>query len=386
MPFNATTSEEAASSYRRSSKIQTQIVFYQEGFNTEKNYASIPASTKYKEVLDSACECFEEFLPPNWETYVLDLQHEISEGRWAVIHPSLFEEAAEGARPQFEEIKLRVRPPRNQRPTRIQINTGAVSPTASISSASASSAVGPPSYDTAVALATTVQASGPLRLTLILENPEPPISAPRHDAWCDRCSQMIVGIRYKCATCEDFDYCSVCIAFAALEHGHRFDAIINGNTRLLRSIDAWRVTGREQTTGAASGADGTLAFKHEARCDICGMNPIKGTRFKCAECPDWDVCQGCLERSFMVHPEHTFIRVTDPTILMPRNTKVVVRAPVGIRCSSCQNQVLGPVFYQCKTTGCRVNLCADCEGLPITQARPCQHALMKYRWPWATQG
>lgn len=76
----------------------------------------------FQEVLDSACECFEEFLPPNWETHTLDLQHEISEGRWAVIHPSLFEEAAEGARPQFGEIKLRVRPPRNQRASRNENN------------------------------------------------------------------------------------------------------------------------------------------------------------------------------------------------------------------------------------------------------------------------
>ncbi|KAF8610040.1 hypothetical protein BDV93DRAFT_5166 [Ceratobasidium sp. AG-I] len=196
---------------------------------------------------------------------------------------------------------------------------------------------------------------------------------------------MIFGLRYKCSTCEDFDYCSVCIAFAPLEHGHRFDAIINGNTRLLRPLDAWRITGRDQTPSVASGTSGTLAFKHEARCDICGTNPIHGTRFKCAECPDWDTCQGCLEKSFVQHPEHTFIRVSDPSILMPRNTKAVVRAPVGIRCSACKNPVFGPVFYQCKTTGCRISLCSDCEGLPLTQARPCQHPLMKYQWPWGAQ-
>lgn len=185
------------------------------------------------------------------------------------------------------------------------------------STSGATSVPAPPSYATAVSQTTTVQATGPLRLTLVLENPEPPISTARHDAWCDRCDQMIFGIRYKCATCEDFDYCSVCIAFAALEHGHRFDAIINGNTRLLRPLDAWRITGRDPTPAVVSGTSGTMAFRHEARCDICGLNPIKGTRFKCAECPDWDVCQGCLEKSFVRHPEHTFIRVSDPSILMP---------------------------------------------------------------------
>ena len=26
-------------------------------------------------------------------------------------------------------------------------------------------------------------------------------------------------------------------------------------------------------------------------CDICGMNPIVGVRYKCANCVDFDLCQ-----------------------------------------------------------------------------------------------
>lgn len=121
---------------------------------------------------------------------------------------------------------------------------------------------------------------------------------------------MISGVRYRCATCNDFDYCGVCIGFAPFEHGHRFDAIINERTRIYRSSDAWRATGQALPPGVH--ADD----QHKARCDICRTYPIVGTRFKCAECPDWDSCQNCLERSSQFHPEHTFIRVTNQGVLM----------------------------------------------------------------------
>eukprot|EP01091_Cochliopodium_minus_P020913 TRINITY_DN930_c0_g1_i1.p1 TRINITY_DN930_c0_g1~~TRINITY_DN930_c0_g1_i1.p1 ORF type:complete len:416 (-),score=150.99 TRINITY_DN930_c0_g1_i1:93-1340(-) len=36
----------------------------------------------------------------------------------------------------------------------------------------------------------------------------------RHRAFCDRCSQSIVGIRWKCLECPDFDFCDSCYLVA----------------------------------------------------------------------------------------------------------------------------------------------------------------------------
>eukprot|EP01022_Parablepharisma_sp_SALTPOND_P014557 TRINITY_DN1992_c0_g1_i1.p1 TRINITY_DN1992_c0_g1~~TRINITY_DN1992_c0_g1_i1.p1 ORF type:complete len:599 (+),score=27.62 TRINITY_DN1992_c0_g1_i1:108-1799(+) len=45
-------------------------------------------------------------------------------------------------------------------------------------------------------------------------------------------------------------------------------------------------------------------------CDGCQMNPIKGIRYKCAACPNYDLCESCEEKG--VHKEHTFIKIKEP--------------------------------------------------------------------------
>jgi len=41
-----------------------------------------------------------------------------------------------------------------------------------------------------------------------------PVEKTTHRAFCDRCNQGIVGIRWKCLDCEDFDFCNSCYVAA----------------------------------------------------------------------------------------------------------------------------------------------------------------------------
>lgn len=44
-------------------------------------------------------------------------------------------------------------------------------------------------------------------------------------------------------------------------------------------------------------------------CDVCD-NAIYGFRFKCMQCPDYDLCMECMTQGN--HPEHYMVRMTDP--------------------------------------------------------------------------
>ena len=52
---------------------------------------------------------------------------------------------------------------------------------------------------------------------------ETPLSVENHTGYvCDGCSNSIVGIRYKCVICPDFDYCEKCEEKKGFVHGHPF--------------------------------------------------------------------------------------------------------------------------------------------------------------------
>lgn len=45
-------------------------------------------------------------------------------------------------------------------------------------------------------------------------------------------------------------------------------------------------------------------------CDGCGTRPVKGIRYKCSECPDYDLCQDCEAKD--VHNHHVFLKLKTP--------------------------------------------------------------------------
>ena len=47
-------------------------------------------------------------------------------------------------------------------------------------------------------------------------------------------------------------------------------------------------------------------------CDGCGVSPIRGIRYKCFECPDFDFCEAC--EASKPH-SHSFIKIKEPKIV-----------------------------------------------------------------------
>lgn len=58
---------------------------------------------------------------------------------------------------------------------------------------------------------------------------------------------------------------------------------------------------------------------HPATCDGCSAT-IKGIRYKCQQCPDFDFCQICVPNRLDIHnPDHTFEEIFNPFVHMSRH-------------------------------------------------------------------
>ncbi|KAI9445054.1 hypothetical protein H4582DRAFT_2181459 [Lactarius indigo] len=206
---------------------------------------------------------------------------------------------------------------------------------------------------------------------------------------------MIIGVRHKCLDCPDFDLCSSCLsdqpqnigfhskthAFFAIEEpgGIWAHAIFSGEDTPEPSN---RPTNEERTECSNSGpveeqtplADSVVV--HNATCDLCSSSII-GDRFKCFDCPDFDVCSSCYAIVPAQHPGHSFARLHDPTDLkLPSIPIPVHRAG----CNGCGKVIQG-IRYKCMHPGCKdFDLCANCEALPIP-IHPVAHAMLKIRQP-----
>ncbi|KAJ3415901.1 hypothetical protein HDV05_003742 [Chytridiales sp. JEL 0842] len=102
---------------------------------------------------------------------------------------------------------------------------------------------------------------------------------------CDGCGAVaFTGNRYKCAdtTCPDFDLCSTCFTSVSTLHpGHNFTELTTFD-QLHRGVT----------------------------CDGCGKKGIVGPRYKCADCPDYDLCVSCSKDAKEIHiPNHWFNRL-----------------------------------------------------------------------------
>ena len=46
-------------------------------------------------------------------------------------------------------------------------------------------------------------------------------------------------------------------------------------------------------------------YHYMVECDICHMSSIRGTRYKCTVCEDYDLCEKCMKKRLHEHDQFT---------------------------------------------------------------------------------
>ncbi|KZP33444.1 hypothetical protein FIBSPDRAFT_1036010 [Athelia psychrophila] len=115
--------------------------------------------------------------------------------------------------------------------------------------------------------------------------------------------------------------------------------------------------------------------EHPAHCDMCSTNPIRGERYKCLDCPDYDTCSACFCLTEEYHPGHSFIKIRDPSDHIIRSLSAEPEAHHAV-CDNCKKTVLGE-RYKCAECP-DYDHCAGCEALPIPKHPPA-HVMLKIK-------
>jgi len=108
------------------------------------------------------------------------------------------------------------------------------------------------------------------------------------DVTCDMCQQKpLVGVRYKCSVCFNFDLCEKCEAKGQHPADHPLVKL------------------RPETT--------PMVVHQGVFCDMCDQG-IRGIRYKCVTCKNFDMCEKC--EVFRSHPaDHPLIMLRTPMTL-----------------------------------------------------------------------
>ena len=182
---------------------------------------------------------------------------------------------------------------------------------------------------------------------------------------CDGCGvHPLVGVRYKCGVCPNFDFCENCEKKEALKHGHPLVRLPSIN--MLRSIKC----NLKQTAKKNLDKDEKVIFE-KINCYGCGIKSIEGVRYRCAVCKNFDYCEKCFKENCEKHNHpfikfyHQYMPLESIKVIINENdypeTKNENSKPIhfGYKCDGCNGRIIG-CRYKCAI--CKnFDYCEECE-------------------------
>ena len=171
---------------------------------------------------------------------------------------------------------------------------------------------------------------------------------------CDGCKMHpIKGPRYHCNTCQNYDLCEKCYSSDVKKnHGHEFTLI----------------KGQKEQTPKEKKEKKIERIHIGIKCNQCKISPIKGIRYKCSVCEDFDFCENC-EKIYGKQHGHPMLRI--PIENMVKSFKCTMKDDIkniddnekiifkGITCHKCKMKNIEGMLYKCAI--CKnYNLCENC--------------------------
>ena len=177
---------------------------------------------------------------------------------------------------------------------------------------------------------------------------------------CDGCSiAPIKGARYHCETCPDFDLCEKCyLSDIKKSHNHPF-----------MCINKFINEEKEEKIIIKTIHGGIL-------CNKCRTNPIKGIRYKCGICQNFDFCEKCEKKEGKNHG-HPMLRLLWENMIKNFSCKMKNNLNnkndnifEGINCNKCGKNNIEEIVYKCSE--CKdYYLCEKCvKEYPFEHLHP----------------
>ena len=156
--------------------------------------------------------------------------------------------------------------------------------------------------------------------------------SPHSGVYCSNCEFPIAGKRLCCAHCAGVNFCEKCenenLSNTLHDVNHVWLQVrrpLPSESRIPRLFsqslyavpkDVATSVGAPMVSDAVDAdADLGAAVHVDTKCSLCGVSPIIGVRFRCAICPNTDLCSTCEGNPTSAHDRfHYLIKVRKPVL------------------------------------------------------------------------
>ena len=131
------------------------------------------------------------------------------------------------------------------------------------------------------------------------------MSLIEHLVVCDGCNKQIIGIRYKCINCKDYDLCTNCEVNSLKIHEPRHIFL-----EIPFPIPIYSLS-KCVPYEIFSKNDSTDNFHHSIICDGCECAIGHSNRYLCLNCLNYDLCDNCHSKGIH-NQQHIFLKAKIP--------------------------------------------------------------------------